>query len=31
MALKLKAKNLWEVSCKAMYGELPVALLVVVL
>jgi len=23
MALKLKAKNLWEVSCKAMYGELP--------
>jgi hypothetical protein len=31
MALKLIAKNLWEVSYKAMYGNLLVVLLVVVL
>jgi hypothetical protein len=31
MALRLIAKNLWEVSCKAMYGELPVVLIVGVL
>jgi hypothetical protein len=31
MALKLIAKNLWEVSYKVMYGELLIVLLVVVL
>jgi hypothetical protein len=31
MALKLRVKNLWEVSCKAMHGELPIFILVVVL
>jgi hypothetical protein len=30
MALKLIAKNIWEVCYKAMYGEFPMVLLVVV-
>jgi hypothetical protein len=31
MGLRLGTKNLWVVSCKAIYGELPVAILVFVL